>query len=137
MSVPEQFVTETEQPVPDYDPALENPMQTAIGALRDELHKTADAESLLGTTADAVQLILYEFGKMAIGISAATTLAEMRAAAEPVKVIMEPFIAKVDADTVLLPYRDKGLDAVMADIETRATVVANLLRAAAAAAQQS
>lgn len=108
--------------------------QQAIEAkqkLRHQIRQTAgDTESLLGTTADAAQLLLYEIGKLAQALNTAGSLAEVRAAAQPLSNLLGPLVAAVDAGTVKLPYQVKGgPGAVLPEIQDRATQVADVLAA--------
>ncbi|CZF79734.1 hypothetical protein [Grimontia marina] len=85
-----------------------------------------DAESILGTTSDAVQLLLVETAKLVAALHQAQTLAEVRLAAEPFHDAATRLLDKIDAGTVKMPYMSKGLDDVLTDIETRATSVAEV-----------
>jgi hypothetical protein len=89
--------------------------------------KAGDQASILGTTADATQLLLYAVASLVVRIATATNIAEMRAAAAPFAPLSTAFLAKVDAGSVKLPFMTKGLDAVVSDIEGRATAVADAL----------
>jgi len=97
--------------------------------IRQFIHQTAgDPESLLGTTADAVQILLYEVGKLASALNTAQSLAEVRAAAQSLTDALGPLVTAVDGGTVKLPYQVKGgATAVMPEIEHRATQVATIL----------
>lgn len=89
-----------------------------------------DTETLLGTTSDATQLLLYETAKLATALSTANSLAEVRAAAQPLADLLGPLATAVDAGTVKLPYQTKGGAAtVLPEIEQRATAVAEVLQA--------
>ena len=90
--------------------------------------KAGDSASILGTTADGVQLLLFAFAQMNIALSKANTLAEVREAAEPFKDLAESFLSKVESGDVKLPFQAKGLDSVVTDIEQRATAVTEVLQ---------
>ncbi|WP_281545905.1 hypothetical protein [Grimontia sp. SpTr1] len=89
--------------------------------------RAGDAESLLGTTADGVQLLLYGFSQLVINLHTAKDLQEVNNAAAPFVAMAERFLGKVEQGDVLLPFLTKGIDNVVADIESRATVVAQEL----------
>jgi len=94
-------------------------------AVRQRIKASAgDVESLLGTTADAAALVLYEMAKMAAAISAAGTVAEIKAAAQPFADLTAPFLAGVADGSVKLPVLAKGEAAALAEMQTRATAVA-------------
>ena len=67
-------------------------------------------------------------------LKTAQNIAAVRAAATPFADLMEPYLAKIDADepTAKLPYAVKpgGEAAALLEIETRATAVADALTAA-------
>jgi len=88
---------------------------------------TGDVHSLLGTTNDGVQLLLHAFAQLTVGLNQANTLAQVREAAEPFNEMAAQLLAKVESGEVRLPYIDKGRDSVMAEIQQRATKVANIL----------
>ena len=88
---------------------------------------TGDVQSLLGTTSDGVQLLLHAFAQLTVGLHQASSLAQVREAAEPFNELATQFLAKVDSGEVRLPYIDKGRESVMAEIEQRATKVADIL----------
>lgn len=113
------------------DAAARQQAAEAKQRLRRRIHLSAgDAESLLGTTADAVQILLYEIGKLAQALNAAGSLAEVRAAAQPLSDLLGPLAAAVDAGTVKLPYQVKGgPGVVLPEIQDRATQVADVLAA--------
>ena len=99
-----------------------------IAALRKSIvAKAGDTDSLLGTTNDGVQLLLHSFAQLTVGLNQANTLAQVREAAEPFNEMAAQLLAKVESGEVRLPYIDKGRDSVMAEIQQRATKVANIL----------
>ncbi len=89
--------------------------------------EAGDPLSLLGTTADATQLLLYHVAMLVSHLHTATTLAEVREAAAPFATLASPFLARVESGEVRLPYQTKGLEVVMGDIERRASAVAEAL----------
>ena len=86
-----------------------------------------DLATLLGTTSDGVALALFGLAELVAGLSKATSLAEVRAAAAPFAALSEGFLAKVESGDVRLPFMVKGVEKVVADIETRSTIVADAL----------
>ena len=87
-----------------------------------------DTLSLLGTTSDATQLLLYGFTTLIAKLHTANSLAEVREAAAPFAELSAGFLAKVEGGEVKLPFMVKGLDSVVSDIEQRATAVAEVLQ---------
>lgn len=95
-------------------------------ALRQRIAAGAgDVPTILATTADAAQLLLFEIATMARALSTATSVAEVRAAALPFATLTSDFLDGVAADTIRLPFQVKGVEAVMTDIATRSTAVAD------------
>ncbi|ADZ93395.1 hypothetical protein [Marinomonas mediterranea] len=90
--------------------------------------KAGDSNSLLGTTTDGMQLLLHAFSQLNVALSSASSLAEVRAAAEPFNELATGFLAKVEAGEVSLPFQIKGVENVVSDIENRATQVAEILK---------
>ncbi|USE68497.1 hypothetical protein CTT31_04945 [Pseudoalteromonas maricaloris] len=87
----------------------------------------ADVESIIGTTADTGHLVLVEFIKLLDGLSKATTLAEMRAAALQGRDSLGTLTSKVLNNEIQFPYQGKGAENVYQEIESRATGVASIL----------
>ncbi len=89
-----------------------------------------DTLSLLGTTSDGAHLLLIHMARLATALKTAQNIAAVRAAATPFADLMEPYLAKIDADpaTAKLPYAVKpgGEAAALEEIETRATAVAEV-----------
>lgn len=96
--------------------------------LRQEIKLSAgDVQSLLGTTADTVQFLLYELSKLSKSLSEANNLADVRASAVPINEILSGFSDRVDDNEVRLPYQLKGIDNLMPEVEARATAVNDVL----------
>ncbi len=89
--------------------------------------QAGDTMSLLGTASDGAQLLLYHLATLVKGLSTAGSLAEMRDATDAFTPLAEAFLAKVAAGEVKLPFQLKGEEAVMQEIETRATAVSDAL----------
>lgn len=102
--------------------------EAARSAIRQRVRESAgDVESLLGTTSDAIALVLYEMAKLAAAINAAGTVAEIKAAAKPFADLTAPFLAGVADGSVKLPVLAKGEAASLVEIQTRATAVADAI----------
>ena len=89
--------------------------------------RAGDSLSLLGTTSDAAALVVFGLASLVAKLSTANSLAEVRAAAEPFADMSAEFLAKVEAGDVKLPFMAKGIEATIAEIETRATAVTEAL----------
>ena len=102
--------------------------EETIALVRAGIEKNAgDNASLLGTTADGVQLLLFAFSQLTVGLHQANSLAEVREAAAPFNELATSFLAKVASGEVKLPFQAKGLNSVVEDIEVRATAVTDVL----------
>lgn len=89
--------------------------------------RAGDEASLLGTTSDAASLAIYGLASLVAKLATANSLAEVRDAAAPFAALSADFLAKVESGEVKLPFMLKGLETVVADIETRATAVSDAL----------
>lgn len=99
-------------------------------AIRAEVTKQGgDIESMLGTTSDAASLAVYGLANLVAGIAAADSLEDVKAAAQPFAALSADFLAKVESGEVKLPFLQKGINTVVADIETRATAVSDAITA--------
>ncbi len=88
----------------------------------------ADMSSLLGTTSDGAALCLAKLAELAASLSTATTLAEVRAAAQPLATLTADFLSKVQDGTIQLPHMVKGGDAAaLTEIGDRLTGVAAVI----------
>ena len=94
--------------------------------------KAGDSASLLGTTSDATQLLLYGFCQLVAALNKADSLADVRKAAKPYAELAAGFLGKVESGEVKLPFMGKGLEKVVGEIEQRATSVAEVLAQAQA-----
>jgi hypothetical protein len=86
-----------------------------------------DTESLLGTTADATQFLLYGFTSLIVKLYSASSTVEVQEAAAPFVELSSGFLAKVESGEVKLPFMAKGVESVFSEIEQRATAVAGVL----------
>lgn len=101
-------------------------------ASRKVIHqKVGDQLSLLGTATDGATKVLHDFSRLVTALAEADTLKDVRDAAAPFVETAQGFLDKVDSGEVVLPYQLKGEPAVMAEIETRATGVATVLKESA------
>ena len=89
--------------------------------------QAGDSASLLGTTSDATQLLLYGFCQLVAALHKADSLADVRKAAKPFAGLAAGFLGKVESGEVKLPFMGKGLEKVVGEIEQRATSVAEVL----------
>ena len=95
---------------------------------RARIRQTAgDHLSLLGTTSDGAQLLLFHMAKLTAALAQVQSLEEVRGAASDFAPLAEDFLAEVAAGTVRLPFAVKGAEAVMAEVGARATAVADAL----------
>ncbi|NQZ32529.1 MAG: hypothetical protein HRU06_14775 [Oceanospirillaceae bacterium] len=102
----------------------------AVKKIREKISENAgDSDSLLGTTADGVQLLLYAFSQLTVALNSASTLAEVRAASAPHIDMANRFLTKCESGEVKLTFMAKGVDNVVSDIEQRATAVSKVLSA--------
>ena len=92
--------------------------------------KAGDQGSLIGTTADATQILLYALCTLATQLAKAKTLADVRAAPSSIVPIAESFLSDIESGQVKMPFMAKGLDSVIEDIKQRATQVSNVLESA-------
>lgn len=121
---------EAGDPIPE-DARIEYTPAEQRQIIRARINKDAgDTESLLGTTADGAQLAIYGLAAICAKLASANSLAEVREAVEPFAQLSAGFLAKVESGEVVLPFMLKGLDATVAEIETRATAVSDALQAA-------
>ena len=131
-----QGVTEDEaQDVIDDYNAWKSERQ-AKANIRQKIYENAgDEASLLSTTSDAASLAIFGLASLVAKLSTAQSLAEVREAAAPFAAFSAGFLAKINTENptegeVVLPFMLKGLDSVVADIETRATAVSAALQSA-------
>lgn len=102
------------------------------GAIRKAIVPTAgDTQSIQGTIADNVGLLLEELGRF---MAVATTSSDpaISVAAQPLADALAPLVAAVDANTCTLTHHVKGTATVVTDACTRANAVATVLEAHAA-----
>lgn len=105
--------------------------EAARSAVRQRVKASAgDVESLLGTTSDAAALAIFGMASLVAKLATANSLADVREAAEPFAELSAGFLAKVESGDVVLPFMLKGIEAVVEDIETRATAVSEAINPA-------
>ena len=109
-----------------------SPSELKTLARKEIEQKAGDSASLLGTTSDATQLLLYGFCQLVAALHKADSLADVRKAAKPYSELAAGFLGKVESGEVKLPFMGKGLEKVVSDIEQRATSVAEVLAQAQA-----
>jgi len=99
-----------------------------VEKIRESIEEAAgDQAAILGTTADATQLLLYVLCTLTTKLSTVNSLAEVREATAEIEPMATAFLAKIESGEVKLPFMQKGLDSVVNDIQTRATAVAGVL----------
>ncbi|OCQ18984.1 hypothetical protein A7985_22450 [Pseudoalteromonas luteoviolacea] len=109
---------------------VDEALQQSRAVVRTQLEQqVADTESLLGTTSDTVHLLLNELSAFVNKLSAAQTLAEMRASTESLKTAIGGVETKVTNGELSFPYQTKGQSDVMTDIIARANGVDAVLKA--------
>ena len=97
--------------------------------IRQEIYQqVGDIETLLGTIADATQILLVGFSELVVNLSQTTTIAEIRSAASPLAEYCEPFLTKVNRGDVELPYLAKSLEQTIVEIGERAHQVTQILK---------
>lgn len=102
--------------------------QTARSQIRQKIFANAgDRDSILGTTSDATQILLFGLASLVAKLATAQSLAEVRAAAAPFAAMSGDFLSKVASGEVKLPFQIKGTEGVIQDIEKRATAVSDTL----------
>ncbi len=100
--------------------------------VRRAIHAHAgDAESLLGTVADVVQMLLVWHCELVEAAKQATTLAQLKAAItnSPLGAETAKLVADTKAGTVRWPWQLKGAVKVTDDVELRATVAHDAIKA--------
>ena len=97
--------------------------------IRDKIRAEAgDTLSLLGTTSDATQFLLFEFFTLIVKLSKVHS-DSVKQATHSILPIAKAFLKKVEHGEVQLPYQTKGLEQeVMPEIEQRATAVTQALK---------
>ncbi len=86
-----------------------------------------DTDSVLGTTSDSVQLLLHHYLQLLQALTTVNSLAELRQAAIDAFEPLQTFFELTQADDFHWPFELKGVETVLADIETRATAIAHCL----------
>lgn len=100
----------------------------ARSLIRQKIEKTAgDQLSQSGTISDATHLLLYGVASLVAKLATANSVAEVREAAAPFAGLSGAFLGKVADGSVRLPMMAKPLESVVADIERRATAVADAI----------
>jgi len=102
----------------------------SVSIVRQKIQQTAgDTDRLLGTTSDTTHLLLYGFATLIASLHSANafnSLSKLREATAPFANLSSDFLAKVESGAVKLPFIGKGLENVIAEIEQRATAVAEV-----------
>lgn len=116
--------------IPAEELAAFNASQTRENLRRDIAPVAGDTQSIQGTIADNVGLLLEGVGKLATAISASTTIdPAIKAAAEPLAEALTPLLEGIENGSVKLTHHVKGIPTVIQDAGTRATAVSTVLEA--------
>ena len=100
--------------------------------VRREIETAAgDLASLVGTVSDGSGLLLEQVARAFVGLAAASSLADVRAAVADAAALLQPLLDQIDAGAVVLPHHVKGAETVLGDVAARSTTVSNVLIAAA------
>ncbi|KZN57598.1 hypothetical protein N473_06865 [Pseudoalteromonas luteoviolacea CPMOR-1] len=86
-----------------------------------------DYQTILGTTADTTQILLYEIVKLCSALNSAQSLDDVRKSAQSINDKLGSIVADVDAGTVKFAYIHKGQDTVINEIKQRSTAVTDVL----------
>jgi hypothetical protein len=90
-------------------------------------HAAGDTQSLLGTTTDALQMLLVHVANMTVAIAAAKDIVAIKAAAQPLADLTAPLLKQIAIGDVRMPFVAKGEVSVLADSAAQATAVADAL----------
>ena len=93
--------------------------------------EAGDLASLVGTVSDGSGLLLEQVARGFVGLAAASSLADVRAAVADAAALLQPLLDQIDAGAVVLPHHVKGAETVLGDVAARSTTVSNVLIAAA------
>jgi len=86
-----------------------------------------DTQSIQGTIADNVGLLLEELGRFMARLDMADDVADIKAAAQPLANDLAPLVAAVDSGDCILTHHVKGKAQVVTDACTRSNAVASVL----------
>ncbi len=89
--------------------------------------KVGDDKSILGTTSDLVQFLLYEIGSMSMKIAEANSLDDVKESVAKLNQNLSGFVNKVDAGEVMLTHTAKGFDVVLPEAEHRCTETSKII----------
>ncbi len=111
----------------DYSGDVKSKVELTDILRKDISDKAGDTLSILGTAADAVQLLLYELSKLVADLSSVQSIDDVRNSAESLNSAIGGFYSRVDSGEVRLPYKSKEFETVIGEIEHRATAVADVI----------
>jgi len=96
--------------------------------IRKKIKKSGeDSESLLGTTTDAVHLLMYHFAKLTLAINSASNIEELKASSAGFNDLAQSFINQIDSGDTKLPFNTKTGEKVIEDLGARATIINNAI----------
>jgi hypothetical protein len=78
-------------------------------------------DTMIDNTADVTQLALYSLCSVFLKLSQAQTVADVRAAVEPVRNLAENVVSQVEVNQIKLTFHHKGIDAVLQSLKERST----------------
>ena len=117
--------------LPDEAQQQQQEHENRLALTRSQIHQQAgDQSSLLGTTADATQVLLFALCTLTTHLAKAKNLADVRAATASIAPMAAAFLKDIETGEVKMPFMAKGLESVVADIKQRATQVSNVLESA-------
>jgi hypothetical protein len=97
--------------------------------IRNKIQKTAgDTDSILGTTANAAQMLFVAVSTIVTSINKAENLSDVKEGIEPLIQVSEKFLEKVKNKEIILPYTLNNLDDVVDEIGKRANAVSEVLK---------
>lgn len=97
--------------------------------VRQQIETIADTRSREGVLADVLSLILVNVSQLAVSIAQAKTLADIKAAAQPVADTLASVDSAVKNGSLVLPYmvKPEGVTGVLADMTTLSNEVSAIL----------
>lgn len=114
-------------PIPSINAEQEQPDYYKRQHIREEIYSAAgDLESLVGTLSDTVHVLLVSFSRLVTQLNHAVNLAEIRAAAEPLKIRFESLEQSIEAKTLQFPYQIKSIEEVIHEIIKRASAISRV-----------
>lgn len=99
-----------------------------VNKIRHDIELEAgDTQSLLGTTSDAVQMLLYAFCVLVKGLQDSNSVDEVNQSMQAFQPMAGQFLSGLESGDIKLPFQAKGLESVIADIVNRSGSVYDVL----------